>query len=1219
MLTKIAAFEIRYQLRSPLFVVGFLLFFLLTFASVTIDQVQIGSRGNVNLNSPYAILQTLAIMNVFALFVVTAFVANVVIRDDETGFAPILRATQVSKFDYLVGRFVGAMVVAMLVMASVPLAIMVGSWMPWLDQDKVGPLVLWHYLYALLFFGLPTILVMGAGFFSLATATRSMMWTYVGVVTFLVLFITSRVMLRDPAFDTFSALSDPFGIGALTQGTKYWTASDRNTMLPSISGLILYNRLIWIGVALALFGLAYAIFRFEVKGAKSTPHTVRKSDQADGASARIPVTKPLAATDTGNATRWQQFMALTRFDMRFVFKSPAFFVLLGIGVLNAFAGMTDVVDNRGVPYFPVTRAMVEVLQGAFNLFAIIIAIYYAGELVWRDRERRIHEIVDATAAPDWAFVIPKVLAITLVLLACFVVATITSILFQLFYGYTQVEIPSYLLWFVLPSLITAVLLAVLSIFVQALVPHKFMGWAVMLVYVVASVTLNTIGFEHNLYNYAGVPGVPLSDMNGLGRFWIGRAWFQAYWLAFALMLMVATHLLWRRGAETRLAPRFRRLRSRFMGSPGVIFSAAAVIWVGIGTFIFYNTNVLNEYQTQPEREQFLADYEKELLPFEKLPQPKITDVVLNVALYPKEARAVTTGSYTIENRTTAPLIAMHIRWGAPLKMQSLEIDGSTIEKEYKKFDYRIYRFTTPMQPGEKRQVRFATMLEERGFPNGRPLTRIVDNGTFVDNSSITPFIGMGQEMLLQDRSKRRKYGLPADLRPPKLEDQHATARHYLRGDSDWVNARLTVTTDADQTPVAPGYKVSDTTANGRRTLVTQTEAPIMHFFSMQSARYAVKEETWTSKDGKPVTLAVYHHPAHEHNVQRMLDAMKVSLELFGEKFSPYQFKQARILEFPSYESFAQAFAGTMPYSESIGFIQNFDEKEADEKIDLVTYVTAHEVAHQWWAHQVIGANKQGMTLLSESFAEYSALLVMEKLYGREQIRKFLKVELDRYLRNRGGEVVEELPLARVENQGYIHYSKGALAMYSLKDAVGEAVVNRAMQKLIGEFGFKNAPYPSSTDFIRLLRAEAGPQHDQLITDLFEKITLYDMKATEAKAKKRSDGKYDVSFTVEGKKLYADGKGKETATPLDEPFDVGAFSEEPGKKGYKRESVLLMDRRTMKTGKQVVTMVLDKLPKFVGIDPYNKRIDRNSDDNLVKVTNEVAKDVGKDVGKEATNK
>ncbi len=1194
MLTKIAAFELRYQLRSPLFVVGFLIFFLLAFGATTIDQIQIGGRGNVNLNSPFAILQTLGIMNVFAIFVITAFVANVVIRDDETGFAPILRATRVTKFDYLVGRFSGAVLVAFLVTVSVPLGILIGSWMPWIDQEKLGALAISHYFYALFFFGLPTVLVMSAGFFSLATATRSMMWTYVGVVGFLVLYITARLLLRDPAYDTFSAMADPFGVGALRLITKYWTATDRNTLLPPIAGLLLYNRLLWLGIGVALFGLAYAIFKFEVKGTKAAKKTeVEKLDPA-------PAMKPLSATEATSSTRRQQFMALTRFDMGFVFKSPAFFVLLAIGVFNAFVSMAGTVDFRGTATFPVTRAMVEAVNNSFSMIPMIIAIYYAGELVWRDRERRVHEIVDATAAPDWAFVVPKVLAITLVLLASYSVAVVTAMLFQLFYGYTNLEPMAYLLWFIVPGVIAAFLLAMLSVFVQAMVPHKFMGWAVMLVYLVASITFNTIGLEHNLYNYAGEPSVPLSDMNGMGRFWVGRAWFQAYWIAFALMLLVATHLLWRRGAETRLKPRFARLRSRFTGVPAMLFCGAAISWVALGAFIFYNTNVLNDYRTQPQQEQRLADYEKQLLAFENLPQPKITDVVFDVQLFPKDARALTTGSYTIENRTGRPLQQVHIRWVPPLKMQALEVEGGVFEKEYKEFDYRIYKFAKSMEPNEKRIIKFTTLLEQRGFPNSAPLTRIVDNGSFIDNFSFAPILGMSRDMLLQDRSKRRKYDLPAELRPAKLEDETAIATHYLRADSDWVNAQISVTTDADQTPIAPGYIVSDKTNGARRTIVTKTEAPIHNFFSIQSARYAEKHATWTNTDGKPVDLAVYYHPPHAHNVQRMLDAMKVSLQTFSERFAPYQFKQARVIEFPAYANFAQAFANTMPYSEGIGFIQNFDETKADKSVDLVTYVTAHEIGHQWWGHQVIGANKQGMTLMSESFAQYSALLVMEKLYGKEQIRKFLKGELDRYLRNRGGEIVEELPLNRVENQGYIHYQKGGLAMYWLKEVVGEEVVNRALQKLLAKYAFKAAPYPSSTDFITMLRAEAGPAHDQLITDLFEKITLVDMKATDAKAKKTADGKYEVTFTVEGKKLYADGKGKETEAPLDEPIDVGMFSEEPGKTGYKKESVLAFERRNLKTGKQTVTLVVAALPKFVGVDPYNKRIDRNSDDNLTKV-------------------
>jgi ABC-2 type transport system permease protein len=407
-----------------------------------------------------------------------------------------------------------------------------------------------------------------------------------------------------------------------------------------------------------------------------------------------------------------------------------------------------------------------------------------------------------------------------------------------------------------------------------------------------------------------------------------------------------------------------------------------------------------------------------------------------------------------------------------------------------------------------------------------------------------------------------------------------------------VDADITVTTDADQTPIAPGYTLADSTANGRRTAHFKPDAPINHFFSIQSARYAVQREQWQGVD-----LAVYYHPGHEVNVDRMLKAMKASLALFSEQFSPYQFRQARILEFPAYANFAQSFANTIPYSENLGFIAQLKDPE---KIDIATYVTAHEIAHQWWGHQLVPSDQQGASMLVESFAQYSALLVMERLYGREQMKRFLKYELDRYLRSRGGEVVEELPLARVEEQQYIHYQKGSLVMYWLKEVVGEPVVNRALAQLLKQYAFKAAPYPNTLDFLRLLRAEAGPEHDALIADLFEKITLVDAKATSATAVKRPDGKYDLTLEIEARKLYADGKGLETEAPLDEPFDIGVFAAEPGKAGFTAQSVLRFERQAIRSGKQTITVVVDQLPAYAGVDPYNKRIDRNSDDNVVKV-------------------
>src|SRR5690606_806884 len=133
-----------------------------------------------------------------------------------------------------------------------------------------------------------------------------------------------------------------------------------------------------------------------------------------------------------------------------------------------------------------------------------------------------------------------------------------------------------------------------------------------------------------------------------------------------------------------------------------------------------------------------------------------------------------------------------------------------------------------------------------------------------------------------------------------------------------------------------------------------------------------------------------------YNLDRMIDAVKKSLDYFTANFSPYQHRQARILEFPRYQRFAQAFPNTIPYSEAIGFIARV-RPDDPEDLDYPFYVTAHEIAHQWWAHQVIGANVQGATMLSESLAQYSALMVMEKEYGRDKMHKFLAYELKGYL------------------------------------------------------------------------------------------------------------------------------------------------------------------------------------------------------------------------------
>ncbi len=1194
MFRKIAGFELRYQLKSPVFWVVAVIFFLLTFGAATIDQIHIGGGGQIHKNAPFAIAQTHLLLSIFYMFVTTAFVANVVVRDDETGFGPILRATRIRKFDYLYGRFAGAFLAAAISFLVVPMAIFIGSFMPWVDHELLGPNVLAAYLFSYFALALPAIFLTSAIFFALATVTRSMMWTYVGVIAFMVIWVIARIALDRPEFARATALWDPLGQSAYRLITKYWTATDRNTLTPPLTGVLLWNRVFCLSLASAFLAAAYVLFKVEpaeLAGEKKIKTTKPGAVDAD---APPMFSGPLPSPTYDRKTAWAQLVVRTRMDMGQVFKSPAYFVLLFLGLVNALGSLwlaTDAGRYGGVIY-PVTRVLLTPLMGSFGLIPMIIAIYYSGELVWRERERKTHEIIDATPVPDWAFVGPKTLAISLVLISTLLVSVLAAIISQLAHAYTNLELGKYLLWYVLPQSVDWILLAVLAVFLQTISPHKFIGWGLMVIYMIATITFTNLGFEHKLYNYGAVTDTPFSDMNGQGKFWIGAWWLRAYWTAFAVVLLVLAYGLWRRGTESRLWPRLVRLPRRMTGKAGLTLASALTVFAASGVFIFVNTNVWNDYLTTIDDEKWQADYEKTLLPFENTPQPKIVSMLLEVDLYPKEPRVSTWGAYVIENRTGAPLREIHVRFDRDLTVKGLSIQGARSKKTYDRFNYRIFAFDTPMAPGERRKMSFTTERAQKGFPNSGAESRVVDNGTFLNTMEIAPILGMARDGLLKDRAKRRKYGLPPEQRMAKLGDAPSMQFNGLRKDSDWVSSDITVSTLSDQTPIAPGYKVSDVVKGDRRVARFVTEAPIQNFISIQSARYKISRETY-----KGVDLAVYYDAQHPWNIDRMKGAMKASLDYMSAEFSPYQFRQLRFQEFPDYAQFAQSFANTIPWSEGLFFISDYRDPT---KIDMVTYVGAHEIAHQWWAHQVIGADQQGGAMLSETLAQYSALMVMKRMYGESQIRKFLKFELDSYLRARGGDPLEEQPLYKVEEQPYIYYRKGSLVMYRLQREIGEAAVNRALRKLIADHAFKGAPYPTTLDFLAAIRAEAPADKQALITDLFQKITLYDLKTKAATVKRRADGRFDVILTIEAKKLYADGRGKETPAALNEAMDIGLFTADPGGKGFRADKVVLYERRPIRSGFQTLTFTVAKAPKFAGVDPYNTVIDRNGDDNTIKV-------------------
>lgn len=1183
---EIFRFECRYQLRSPLFMAVAAVFFLLGFLITASESVSVGGLGdNLNLNAAFAIIQIQYTLSIIGMFAAVAFVAGAITRDAEARTAEILFTTGVRPRQYLMGRFLGGWLFSTLAVGAGLAGTLLGSFMPWLDEARLGPFSAQPYLFSVWAVLVPNLFVICSLFFAMAALTRSMMASYVTALGFMVAFAV-LAGAADPEEIGTLALADPFGVTAFAEVTRYWTVFDRNMRVPAFTGTLLYNRAIWIGVGLAALALTTAGFRFRLHGGWRLPGVRRRRRREDPTPTAVP-SRPVQPA-SGWPADLARLASQLRMDVRGILRSVPFYVLLAFGMFNVIGSFLFAISQLyGTPVLPVTSMMVQVAEGSFLFVVLIVIIYYAGELVHRERSANVAEIVDATPYPPGIMVLAKVGALWFVITALLLVVMLTSMAVQTFNGYYRYQ----------PGLYFAALFGVMgfwyylwcipAVLVQVLAPGKFFGMLVFLLVFLAVQTLPSVGFEHHLYRFAA-PEAPYSDMNGYGHFVEPVVAFSLYWLCFAALLMILSHLFFPRGRALHWRGRLATARARFGGGLRLASATLIVAFAALGGWIFYNTNVLNDYLTEHDREEARADYEKRYKPFAGLPLPEVVEIDTEIELYPEKRRLESRGRAMLENRHGRPMESVHFTVAPELTIHALKVPGAVLEDADERLGYYQYRLTEPLAPGDRRAMTWDFTWSNPGFENAGSTTRVVENGTFVDNTEIMPVPGYAYARELTDDNVRREHDLPAVQRLPELgSNEWRDVNQFQVSRRSDFRARLG--TAGDQIGIAPGYLEREWTEDGRRYFEYAMDAPIWPFVSFSSARYAVARDQW-----QDVALEVYYHPEHDDNVPAMLEASRRSLEYFTREFSPYQYRQFRILEFPGYETFAQSFPNTIPYSEAIGFVADLRQ---EDRIDYVAYVTAHELAHQWWAHQAVGAYMQGMTVIVETLAQYSALMVQEHMYGPHKMRRFLKYELDDYLQSRGGEVIEELPVMYVENQGYIHYRKGSLVMYALKDYLGEEAMNRALRRFLDRYAFQGPPFPTARDLVAEFRAEASDDQQQLITDLFEKITLFDLKVTGASVEPVEDG-YQVEITVSARKLYADGSGREEEAPLDYRLDVGIFPEQgPDVAGSDLPEPLLLERHRITSGEQVLTFRLPERPARVGIDPYNKMIDRNPDDNL----------------------
>lgn len=1212
MFSTIFNFEFKRWLKNPSFYIFLILFFLISglFAAVSFgvfDSITASRGTNTKANSALALSGFINGMNYFIYFLLPIVIGSSVYRDFRYNMHTILFSYPFTKWDYIGGKFLSSLLIVILITFAIMGGITFASVLPWANQDVLLPFDILAYLQIYFIFVIPNLFFFGVIIFALVTITRNISVGFIGVIMLILIATLVSSFTRDIDNRYIVALFEPFGDEALSYYTKYWTVAEQNNNLLPFKEVIIYNRLIWLGISSLILGLLYYFFSFTQTAftiGKSKKNAREIKNNFGGITAiKLPTVK---YTYSG----WQHFKtmwSLSNFDFKFIIKNWAFLIIAFVGLLFLILISLTAGQVFGTQTYPVTWQMLMLPGTFFSLFINVLTFLFAGMLIHRGETSRMGNLIDVTPIPNWVLLTSKFVALIKMQIALLLIIVIAGVSIQAFHGFYDFELGHYFFELYGLKLINFVIWAFLGIFIQTIFKNYLLGFFVLLILSIGIQFLPMLGVEQAIFNFNSGSGYNYSDMNGYGNSISLYYVYKMYWFLFGIVLFALALLFWKRGIPMSAKEKFGNAKKRFNGTFTALIAMSLISFFAIGSYIYYVNNIQNVRYTDKEGEKQAVDWEKKYKKFEHYNQPRITDIKVDLAIFPKTRDFKASGSYWLKNKTKKSIDTLFINLNDFDHSVKFDVENTLVSADTL-YHFNIYKLKSSLQPGDSIKMNWEVFNK----PNTilRDNSPVLENGTFINNG-IFPQIGYAVGGELSDNKTRQKYGLKPKPRMAKATDSIARMNTYISNDADWVSFETTVSTSDDQIAIAPGYLEKEWSENGRKYFHYKMDRPMLNFYAYQSARYEVRKDKW-----KDVAIEIYYHKGHEYNLDRMVKAVKKSLDYYTANFSPYQHRQARIIEFPrTGGGFAQSFANTIPFSEGIGFIADVDDEDP-EAVDYPFSVTSHEMAHQWWAHQVIGANVQGATLMSESLSEYSSLKVLEKEYGKLQMRKFLKDALDSYLMGRTMESEREQPLMFNENQQYIHYNKGSLVLYALSDYIGEQNMNNALQKYIKKVAYQDAPYTNSIEFVSYLNEATPDSLKYLINDMFKTITLYDNTLKNVTSRKLANGKYEVTIEADiskyrsdekGKRIFADKFGKtltykprgETdaieSLPLQDYIEIGIFSTKSNEKNSKEKVLYLEKRKVTKINNKFV-IIVDEKPTEVGVDPYNKLIDANSNDN-----------------------
>jgi hypothetical protein len=830
--------------------------------------------------------------------------------------------------------------------------------------------------------------------------------------------------------------------------------------------------------------------------------------------------------------------------------------------------------------------MIWLIEEPLTILSVFLIIFYSGEIIHRERSLKFHAIIGATPTSNFLFYASKATALILLPMLLILVGILVGIFFQISKGYYDLELWQYANMFYFDGLFL-LFYVFLAFFIQSIVSNKYLGMAIcgLLVLLLSSPLSFYIGIEHPLLKLGTMPRVAYTNMAGYGDARYGFKYFATYWNTLGVLLALLSFKLWQRGSVNTFKLNLKRAFSTWQKWEVLSIAFLLPLFIGLGSFIFYNVNIVNEYSSRNEKIDKQADYELKYKQYEHLDRLVLLSMKTEFDVFPTERKFHFKGDFIFENSGEKPIEKVLITARAPLKKFYLE--GSKLIKRDSFHDVYLYQFEQPLLPKEQVHCSYEIIKEQKGFKSS---TDLIENGSYVRMRKYEPAFVYREGLEIEDNFERKKRGLPAK-ETKELEDEH------LISNQDFIFKKVDfesiISTQSNQIAFTSGDLLRKWTENGRNYYHFKSPVKIMSSVIYVSADYELEEEMY-----KGISLEHYYHQGHGFNNKRMLESTKITLDYCNEAFGTYPFKQLRMAEIPGHWPFGgQARPGMFAMVENRFYL--IDNRNPDG-FDLVAKRTIHEVAHQWWGMMLTPKYVEGGILFTEGLTKYTEAAIMDQIYGKKALWQLAETSSKRYFRGRSYTNEKEPPIYYAEGEDYLAYGKSYMVMMGLRELLGETALNAVLRKLMLRHQDDIAPDITTLELLEVLYEATPASLHTLIDDWLKRVITYELKIKDATSKKLPNGEYETTINLVAKRFELNEKGETIPIEIAEAIPLGLFTKHPSE--IAKSDTYYLKSHLVQSENQSVTIISDFMPQYVAVDPFGTRVEERRLDNVLEMEN-----------------